>query len=292
MNQEEQLVVIQDFPTKKPHISYSEVKIWKECAWRHKLSYIDGVDLGKPSQHLVYGTMVHSCVEHFLINRSLGDRLEKLEVEMRDEWTRLGFDTLAFIEEQTQRAKKQGWSYTHNSFGDWLSWAKTSVEAVPDFLEATFPGWELVSAEEPLYEEITNKSIKFKGFIDAIIKVPVKNDKYKYWILDWKTASPRGWSLEKKRDFMMHAQIALYKSFWGKKNSISYKDIKTGFILLKKGVSKNKSCQLIDVSTGPSALEKSSKLVSNMISTVSKNMYLKNRNSCKYCDFSGTSHCT
>lgn len=292
MKTEEQLVVIQNFPTKKPHISYSEVKIWKECAWRHKLSYIEGVDMSKPSQHLVYGTMVHSCVEHFLINRQLGDRLLQLENEMREEWFKLGFDTPEFIEEQVQRAKKQGWSYTHNPFEDWLSWAKTSIEAVPDFLESTFPGWELVSAEEPLYEEITGKSIKFKGFIDAIIKVPVKNDKYKYWILDWKTASPRGWSLEKKRDFMMHAQIALYKSFWGKKNSISYKDIKTGFILLKKGVSKNKSCQLIEVSTGPSALEKSSKLVSSMISTVSKNMYLKNRNSCKYCDFSGTSHCT
>ena len=56
-------------------------------------------------------------------------------------------------------------------------------------------------------------------------------------------------------------------SISGKKNNISFKDIKTGFILLKKGVKKEKSCQLIEVSTGPSTLEKSSKLINNMISS-------------------------
>jgi len=292
MNTEENLIVIQDFPTKKPHVSYSEVKIWKECAWRHKLTYVDGVETGKPTQHLSYGTLVHACVEHYLLNKTIDDRLAVLEAEMREEWDKSGFDTPEFIEEQKQRARLQGWNYTHSGVEDWLAWAKNSVAAVPKFLEETFPGWELVSAEEPLYEPIDAKSIKFKGFIDAIIKVPIKNEKFKYWILDWKTASPRGWSLEKKRDFMMHAQIALYKSFWGKKNNIAYRDIKTGFILLKKGVAANKSCQLIEVSTGPSALEKSNKLVGSMISTVSKKMYLKNRNSCKFCDFQGTSHCT
>ena len=34
------------FPTGKPHVSYSEVRCWKECPFRHKLSYIDKIDLG------------------------------------------------------------------------------------------------------------------------------------------------------------------------------------------------------------------------------------------------------
>lgn len=292
MTNEESLPVIQDFPTKKPHISYSEVKIWKECAWRHKLSYIDGIEGSPPTQHLVYGTLVHACVEYFLLNRKLDDRLSLLESEIREEWKKYGFDTEEFITDQKARAKKQGWNYVHNFVDEWVQWAKVSVESIPDFLETTFPAWELVSAEEALYESIENKSLKFKGFIDAIIRVPTKNGKYKYWILDWKTASPRGWSLEKKRDFMMHAQIALYKSFWGPKNNISLRDIKTGFVLLKKGLKKEKTCQLIEISTGPSTLEKANKLVSNMISTVSKGFFLKNRNSCKFCDFSGTAHCS
>ena len=32
-----------EFPTKKPHISFSEVRIWKECGWKHKLMYIDKI---------------------------------------------------------------------------------------------------------------------------------------------------------------------------------------------------------------------------------------------------------
>jgi len=292
MNEEPSLVVIQDFPTKKPHISYSEVKMWKECAWRHKLTYVDGVSLNLQSQHLVYGTLVHACVEHYLINKTLDGQLEKLENEMTEEWIKCGFDSPEFIEQQTEKAKLQGWNYVHSPLSEWLVWAKNSINDIPEFLDNQFPGWELVSAEEPLYEPIDGRSIKFKGFVDAIIKVPVKNDKFKYWILDWKTASPRGWSLEKKRDFLMHAQIALYKSFWGRKNNISLKDIKTGFVLLKKGLKKGKSCQLIEISTGPSVLDKSNKLVGNMISTVSKKMFLKNRNSCKFCDFQGTNYCT
>ena len=31
------------FPTGKQHISFSEIKIWKECPYRHKLLYIDKV---------------------------------------------------------------------------------------------------------------------------------------------------------------------------------------------------------------------------------------------------------
>lgn len=292
MSSDNSLTVIQDFPTNKPHVSYSEVKIWKECAWRHKLTYVDGIEGAPPTQHLVYGTLVHACVEHFLTNRSLEGRIEKLEEEMREEWEKLGFDSPEFISTQTARAKAQGWNYKHNFLDEWISWAKTSVLSVPDFLESTFPSWELVSAEEPLYEPIDGKDLKFKGFIDAIIKVPVKNGKFKYWILDWKTASPRGWSLEKKRDFMMHAQIALYKSFWGQKNGLNFRDIKTGFVLLKKGLIKEKTCQLVVVSTGPATLEKSNKLVSSMISTVSKRRYLKNKNSCKFCDYYNTQHCS
>ncbi len=290
--EENSLAVFQDFPTKKPHVSYSEVRTWKECAWRHKLVYVDCVGTNQPSQHLSYGTLVHACVESYLKTRSLDGLVEKVEADTREEWKRFGFDSSDFIQAQIARAKTQGWNYKHNDCEDWINWAKNSILSVPLFLDKNFPGWELVSAEEPLYESVDDKEIKFKGFIDAIIKVPVGQDKFKYWILDWKTASPGGWSLEKKRDFLVHAQVALYKYFWSKKNNVDLKDIKTGFVLLKKGLPLGKSCQLIEVSTGPSSIEKSSKLVGNMIAVVSKKLFLKNKNSCKFCEFQGTKYCT
>ena len=55
-----------NFPTEKPHISYSEVKNWKECPYRHKLAYIDKIDLGTPSPYLDFGTNVHEGCESFL----------------------------------------------------------------------------------------------------------------------------------------------------------------------------------------------------------------------------------
>ena len=34
------------FKTGKPHVSFSEIKVWKECPYRHKLTYVDKIDMG------------------------------------------------------------------------------------------------------------------------------------------------------------------------------------------------------------------------------------------------------
>ena len=69
------------------------------------------------------------------------------------------------------------------------------------------------------------------------------------------------------------------------------KKIQCAFVLLKKVKTVGKSCQLIKVSSGPKTLEKSNKLVRSMIKTVEKGMFLKNRNSCMFCEFKNTEHC-
>lgn len=272
----------------KEHVSYSEIKQWKECGWRHKLLYIDKLSTFEESPHLHYGTIIHDACENFLKTREL--KIDEAKKKITDAWSEHGFDAEDFIVLQTNRAELQGWKYKHNKLKDWLQWAETSLLSLPDFMNENFPDWELVSAEEPLYEAIENKSTKFKGYIDCIIKVPYKNY-YKYWVLDWKTASGRGWSLDKQRDFSVQAQVVLYKDYWGRKNNIKLSNIQCGFVLLKKVKTVGKSCQLIKVSSGPKTLEKSGKLVSSMISTVSKGMHLKNRDSCMFCEFKGTEHC-
>ena len=42
----------------------------------------------------------------------------------------------------------------------------------------------------------------------------------------------------------------------------------------------------------PNAWNREMKQVKNMISSVRKNIFLKNRNSCKFCPFLDTEHCT
>jgi hypothetical protein len=89
----------------------------------------------------------------------------------------------------------------------------------------------------------------------------------------------------------MLAQLVLYKHFFAKKNNIDLKDIRCGFILLKRGGKSGKVCELVKISAGPKTLARGIKMMNNMISSVSKGFALKNRNSCKYCPFYNTEYC-
>lgn len=272
----------------KEHISYSELKQWKDCGWRHKLIYIDKLQTFEESPHLHYGTIIHDACEHYLKTKQL--KLKEVEEKIIETWDACGFDSDDFVILQTNKAMLDGWTYKHEKVDKWLHWAKTMISALPGFLESEFPGWEYVAAEESLYEGINGSSVLFKGFIDCVIKVPHKG-KYKYWIIDWKTSSGRGWSTDKKRDFTIQSQVILYKYFWGKKHGVDMKNINCGFVLLKKVTKQDKACQLLKVSAGPISVEKSKKLINNMLKTVNKNMFLKNKNSCKFCEFRNTEHC-
>tara|TARA_B100000700_G_scaffold322964_1_gene425721 strand:- start:5743 stop:6576 length:834 start_codon:yes stop_codon:yes gene_type:complete len=272
------------FPTGKPHISFSEVKIWKECSWRHKLMYVDKIDTFEPSPYLDFGTAVHEGCETLLETRKVDKK--KLFNDITSAWEKNGFDDPAWVERQP------GW-YKYAPVETWCQWAENMWDEVPDFLDSTFPNWEPVKAEEYLYEEIEGKSVKFKGFIDAIIKVPKKRGEgYNYWILDWKTAQSYGWRREKKQSLLMTAQLILYKHFWSRKHSVPLADVRCGFILLKRGGKPGRICELVTVSVGPKTLEKGIKMMNSMISSVYRGMFLKNRDSCTYCQFKNTEHCT
>ena len=270
-----------NFPTGKPHISYSEVRCWKECPYRHKLKYIDKIDMFKPSPYLDFGTNVHEGCESFLNTGTIPR--EKLVQNIRDAWIKNGFELTEWINRQP------GW-YKHYPVDDWVQWANNMWDDVPRFLDETFPGWETVSAEEELYEKLYD-DISFKGFIDVIIKVPRKNGTYKYWILDWKTSKAYGWDRRKKQDPLTQAQIILYKHYWAEKNNIDIKDIGCGFILLKRGVKPGNMCDLVKVSAGPKAIEKANKMVRSMVSNVRKKFSIKNRESCRFCDYHETQYC-
>ena len=273
-----------EFPTGKPHVSFSEIKIWRECPYRHKLIYIDKVDTFEPSPYLDFGTAVHEGCESLIEGKELNK--DKLVENIREAWDKNGFDNPDWVERQPS------W-YKYVPVQEWCNWASNMWDEVPGFLDETFPGWEKVKAEEELYEPIENKGVSFKGFIDAIIKVPKKRGTgFTYWILDWKTAGSYGWRRDKKQDILMTAQLILYKHFWSRKHDVPLKDIRCGFILLKRGGKPGKVYELVQVSVGPKTLEKGIKLMNSMISTVSRKFFPKNRDSCKYCQFKDTEFCT
>ncbi len=271
-------------PTGKPHVSFSEIKCWKECSWRHKLVHIDKIDMFEPSPYLDFGTAVHEGCETYLKDKKIDKN--KLIKDIKDAWEKHGFDDPGWV------ANQPGW-YKYAPVDEWCQWAENMWDEVPGFLDETFPGWECFEAEELLYENIVDKDVNFKGYIDGIIKVPKKKGEgYNYWIIDWKTAQSYGWRREKKQDILMTAQLILYKHFWSRKHSVPLKDVRCGFVLLKRGGKPGKVCELVTVSVGPKSLDKALKILNNMIGSVSKKFYLKNRNSCKYCPYEKTKYCT
>jgi len=272
-----------EFPTGKKHVSFSEIKCWKECTWRHKLMHIDKIDLGETSPYLFFGTAVHEGCESIIKKQDIGreDILERL----RGEWLDNGFDDPEWL-------KRQPSWYKYKPLEEWCGWATQMWDEVPAFLDETFPGWEPFNAEEKLYESIDGKDMKFKGFIDAVIKIKNKKGKEIYWILDWKTAPKYGWRRQKKQDILITAQIVLYKYYWSMKHGIPLEDIRCGFILLKREAKPGKTCDLVTVSAGPTTLQKAIKLVNNMISSVNRGIFLKNRDSCRFCAYKDTKYCT
>ena len=275
-----------NFPTGKPHISFSEIKNWKECAYRHKLLYIDKLDVFKDSPYLHFGTAVHEGCENLIDGKTVDEK--KILTEMKKSWEEAGFEKPEWYNQQP------GW-YKHQPVEVWETWAKNMWSDVLGFLNTEFPGWSCFNAEEYLYENIPEikEPLMFKGFIDAVLKVPKKRGEgHVYWILDWKTAGLRGWSRDKKQDLGMTAQLILYKYFWSAKHNIPLKDIRCGFVLLKRGGKIGKICSLVPVSVGDVTLNKGVKLMKNMISGVRKGMKIKNKNSCQYCAFHKTEHCT
>ena len=46
------------------HISYSELKTWAECAWKHKLIYIDRVNKFVGNEYTAFGRALHLLCEH------------------------------------------------------------------------------------------------------------------------------------------------------------------------------------------------------------------------------------
>lgn len=268
-----------------------------ECPYRHHLSYVLGVKTEDVSHHLDYGTIVHDSIEGYLLTGKMS--VETCLTKLSEAWDKKDFDGNEYVSLQESRAREAGWKYQHETLEDYQKYARTCLEALPEFLEKEFGEWELVSAEELINEETKHDldpdtKIYFKGYVDAIIKsrkAGARGAKEKYWILDWKTASAGGWRREKRESMGTWGQIALYKKYWSERQSVPLKDVGCSFILLKKNGKPARCIDRIDVSVGPVAIEKVEKQLSNMVDAVIASRQIKNRSSCRFCDYRGTEHC-
>jgi len=260
------------------HISFSELKLWSECPFKHKLVYIDKLKGFEGNIYTAFGTAIHASSEQKVLNEGLNEK-EIFEKNFLEELQKLPEAVRKDLDrKQVEQFRNQG---------KYLS--SLVIPALKDYFENIE---EIVSVEEKLYEPIkdfTTEEHDFKGYIDLV----VKTSDGKYHIIDWKTCS-WGWDTRKKSDKMITYQLTFYKYYFALKHGIDPKNIETHFGLIKR-TAKHNNVELFRVTSGKKKTENALKLLQKALYNINKKHYLKNKLSCKspygMCEFYKTEHC-
>ena len=253
----------------KEKISIYELKEWNDCPYKHKLYYFENLKLFKGNEYTAFGTALHYVCEKKLPDNSIDAESVFLE-RFQEEISKLEKVNSSLVSQM----RTQG---------------KNICKYILPEVEKRFKNYEIISIEEEIYEPIEEfnlrETINFKGFIDLVLKTPDG----KYHIIDWKTCS-WGWDAKRKTDPMTVYQLSYYKRYFAKKHNIIESDISTYFILLKRTASKN-SVEVVDVTNGPKRMNNSLNLLERALINIEKKNFIKNRLSCRNCEFYKTEHC-
>ena len=253
------------------HISFSEMKIWNECSYRHKLEYLEGHRSFMGNEYTAFGTAVHSYCEQALL-REVKDPNKLFTDEFVKGLEKLIVDGVELDQKLINQMEPQG----------------TGIlpEVLPGINDYFEDGFEVLQTEESLYENMEGTDYKFKGFIDLVVKTPDG----KIHIIDWKTCS-WGWNRQRRSEPMTTYQLTLYKNFYAKKHGIDPSKIETHFALLKRTAKKGSKVEIFRVTSGPRKTTSAMALLNKAIQNIENKTSIKNRLSCKYCAFYKTEHC-
>ena len=250
-----------------PHISFSALKDWNTCAWYHKLTRIDKIRGFTGNAFTAFGNAIHDVCEKKLLKEEIEEEsyfLERFE------------HFLGTLDKEPDQ----------KLVSDMRTQGKAILPEIEDALEDYFGEYEVLGSEIPLDEPIEGEDdYIFKGYIDGVIATPDG----KVHIFDWKTCS-WGWDAKRRSAPMTTYQLTLYKYFFAQKMEIDPKDIETHFALLKR-TSKKDKVEFFRVTSGPRKTENATKLLKKALYNIKNKRYIKNRMSCKFCDFNKTEHC-
>jgi len=251
------------------HISYSELKDWKFCAFYHKLTRVEGIDGFTGNEYTAFGSAIHSVCEKKLLNEDISDDF--------------------FVDELKKNISSLDGEINTKLVDDMMGQGKNIIPEIEDALSDYFEEYEVLAVEMPLYEPIDGEDeYRFKGFIDAIVATPDG----KIHVFDWKTCS-WGWDMKKKNDMIVTYQLTLYKHFFCQKMGVDPKDVETHFALLKRTAKKN-PIEFFRVTSGQRKTENALKLLNTALYNIQNKRYIKNRLSCTGgygCKFYKTEHC-
>jgi len=255
------------------HISYSELKNWNDCPFKHKITYIDGIKGFKGNEYTAFGTAIHDVCENLLLH-------PELENEARMYFD-LTFKTELSLLEENKVSLNSKMIKTMRQQGSDLSVLVLSA------VNKHFEKYEVISTEEKLYEDIEGYEdrFKFKGYIDLVLKTSDE----KYHIIDWKSCS-WGWDAKRKSDPMNTYQLTLYKHYFAAKHNIDPENIETHFALLKR-TAKQDRIEIFKITSGAKKTQNALNLLTKALHNITRKNYFKNRLSCYRCEFNKTEYC-
>ena len=260
-----------------PHISFSELKAWDQCAYYHKLTYLDKIRLFSGNEYTAFGKAIHEVYEHAANSSKLDEEHGDLVLRFKENFLK----ELLELKEKGHEFKK-GLVDDLKSQGEVL--ASLSANALKDY----FGEYEIVKAEEDIFEDIVEyeySHYSFKGFIDLIVKTPDG----KIHIIDWKTCS-WGWDARKRSDPMVTYQLTYYKKYYAQKHNLDPKMIETHFALVKRTAKKD-FIELFRVTSGPKKTKNALNLLKKALYNIDSKLFVKNKLSCSRCEFFNTQYC-
>jgi len=256
------------------HISFSELKLWNECPYKHKLVYLDKIDSFKGNEHTAFGSAVHSVCE-----KLVGENIQKAAEYFQEQ----------FLKELKELP--EAYDLNKKLISDMRIQGCMLTKHILPGLKEHFGDYKLISIEERLFESIPDyENYNFKGFVDLVIQTPDQI----YHVIDWKTCS-WGWDTRRKSEKMTTYQLTLYKHFFSLKHSIDPSNMKTHFALLKR-TAKTNNVEIFETTSGNKKTQNALKLLNKAIYNLKNKNFIKNRMSCQGrfgpCEFFNTKHCT
>ena len=248
------------------------MKNWQRCPYYHKLTYIDNIRLFKGNEYTAFGTALHNVCEKILLEEDM-DPPEYFKHVFSNTLKELTKNKVTLKEDLISSMEKQGSELSN---------------LIAPAVKRHFKKYEVFSVEERLQEpikEIVEKEYDFKGYIDLVLKT----EDNKYHVIDWKSCS-WGWDSRKKADPMSVYQLIFYKHYFSKKHNIDPENIEVYFGLLKRTAKKNK-VEIFKVTSGKKRTDNAIKLLDKALYNINSGNFLKNKLSCKNCEFYKTKHC-
>lgn len=262
---------------KLDRVSYSSLIQFKNCPHQFRLNNIDKVGKFQSSIHTIFGTIIHSCVQNLLVDRTT---LQKEIIRFSRTWKtlyKLYRKQLVLVAMQEKLLLDAG-----------ISILKNFLSAI----DMVFINWSVVSIEQRLQTPVLyDKGKYFKGFIDTVLKYEEDGEE-KYVVIDFKTCGSVFWFL-KNKDKYKEAQLVFYKHFLCEEMKIDPKNVETYFVLLEKNPKSKNPVHNERITSGKVKINNCIEFLKKSLSQINvceaKDYFPKNRSACY--DMNGNPQC-